>query len=173
LSNIDLFPDQDSSPPFYADPPVDKDPPYDPWYDNSLPCFPGQSQYAYPKTFPFETVFRILTSVLMHLRSVYQPLILPRILIRILLCYFVLFSKVDTFTTYRRCTFFKQCHGSAFLNCILDIVVKFQCFGPGSRIQCFCDLALVSGMETYPEFEFLNVYGAQILIPKNQFVQPK
>jgi hypothetical protein len=40
LSNINLFPDDDSSPPFYPDPRVDndKDPPYDPWYDNYLPC---------------------------------------------------------------------------------------------------------------------------------------
>jgi hypothetical protein len=36
LSNIDLFPDQDSSPTFYPDPRVDKDPPYDPWYDYSF-----------------------------------------------------------------------------------------------------------------------------------------
>jgi len=72
----------------------------------TIPClvFPGNRSTR--KTFPFETVFRILTRVLVRLRSVYQPLILPRILIRILLCYFVLFSKVDTFTTYCRCILF-------------------------------------------------------------------
>jgi|LakMenEpi03Aug12_release.lakeMendotaPanAssembly.Ray.scaffolds.fasta_scaffold87930_1 hypothetical protein len=41
LSNIKLFPDDDSSPPFDPDPRIDKDPPYDPWYEYSLSCYQG------------------------------------------------------------------------------------------------------------------------------------